>query len=152
MMKIPNEMMQCKNFSGLLGLRKQKDCVLEIQFGELYSVEFNQSVNLNSANTYLEIANQTVTFTKEKQFKLEVSSFFVVRLINYYLVYLDYIFYSRKLLTTPCSWIFGLFTSLLNFFASAINLCLSLLWVVAIGVILPGFILFCLCIWIFFYA
>ena len=44
------------------------------------------------------------------------------------------------------------FTLILDLFGSAINLCLSLVFVVAIGVILPGFILLCLCIWVFGYA
>jgi hypothetical protein len=57
----------------------------------------------------------------------------VFRLINYYLAYLGFIVEARWLFTSPCTWIIGLI-------ASAVNYCLSFVWVAAVGVILPAFI------------
>ena len=55
------------------------------------------------------------------------------RIINYYLAYLGFIVEARWLFTSPCTWIIGLI-------ASAVNYCLSFIWVAAVGVILPAFI------------
>ena len=47
-MKVPYEMMKCKNTSEWIGLRKQRDCVLYLEYGKEYRIDFNQNVTLNS--------------------------------------------------------------------------------------------------------
>lgn len=78
----------------------------------------------------------TLTFTKEQRSESEVSessTFLVFRLVNYYFSYLGFIVDWRWVFTSPCAWVIDLF-------ASAINYCLSFIWMAAIGVILPAFI------------
>ena len=47
-MRVPYEMMKCNKTSGWLGLREQRDCVLELEYGKEYRIVFNQNVTLNS--------------------------------------------------------------------------------------------------------
>ena len=78
----------------------------------------------------------TLTFTTKQRSESEVyesSTILVFRLINYYFAYLGFIVDSRWVFTSPCAWIIELITS-------AIIYCLSFIWMAAIGVILPAFI------------
>ena len=47
-MRVPYEMMRCNVSSEWFGLSRQRECVLEIEYGKEYRIEFSQNVTLNS--------------------------------------------------------------------------------------------------------